>query len=179
MLRCRASWSGSVMDGSGSGGWRQSASPSGDSTLGRWSPASALRGPSWSLPNTGVQVPVVVSAEAETGVCSEQRREEDEQEGHVGKISSGSRRRMEGPFRAMRCEDCKNRSKMASAKVGSAIAPCQLSTGSWLTTRVERRSARSSTTSRRSRHTSTGAGVSKKSSSTTSSVRAKWDRSRA
>ena len=53
---------------------------------------------------------------------------------------------------------------MASLKVGSAMAGCQLSTGSWLTTIVERRSARSSMTSRRSRQASTVAGVSRKSS---------------
>ena len=48
---------------------------------------------------------------------------------------------------------------MASARVASAMAPCQASTGSWLATRVERSRAGSSTTSRRSRHWSTLAGV--------------------
>lgn len=43
------------------------------------------------------------------------------------------------------------RSKTASARVGSDIAACHFSTGSWLTTIVERNCERSSITSRRTR----------------------------
>ena len=62
---------------------------------------------------------------------------EDEEDDHC-EASAGWRLRIDGPFMAMRCEDCKMRSKTASARVGSDIAACHFSTGSWLTTIVER-----------------------------------------
>ncbi len=49
---------------------------------------------------------------------------------------------------AMRCEAWQKRSRTASARVGSAIEGCHLSTGSWLATTVERSPERSSTTSK-------------------------------
>ncbi len=45
-------------------------------------------------------------------------------------VASGSRRRKDGPLRAMRYEAAKSRSKIASPRVGSAMAPCQVSIGS-------------------------------------------------
>ena len=59
---------------------------------------------------------------------------------------------------------------MASARVGSppASAGCQASTGSWLTTSVERTWLRSSITSSRSLASMTLGGVSRKSSRTSS-----------
>ena len=64
--------------------------------------------------------------------------------------------------------------KRTDANVGSAIDGCHLSTGNWLATTVERRPVRSSMTSSRSRHASTGAGESKKSSRTKTLTRANW-----
>ena len=45
--------------------------------------------------------------------------------------------RLDFPLSAMRWALCTSRSRMASASVGSPIASCQCSTGSWLVTRVE------------------------------------------
>lgn len=60
---------------------------------------------------------------------------------------------------------------MASARVGSWMAECHLSTGSWLATTVDRLWARSSITSRRSRACGAVTGARPKSSRISNSHR--------
>ena len=95
--------------------------------------------------------------------------------GHVdrhateGSVAGGGwRRRIDAPVSGKRWACWTRRSRMASASVGSpaARAGCQASTGSWLTTSVERIWLRSSTTSSGSLASTTLGGVSRKSSST-------------
>ena len=81
-----------------------------------------------------------------------------------------STRRKDSPMSSMRFDLSNNRSSTASAMVGSPMASCQLATGSWLVSTVERSWARSSTTSSKSAAWSELSGRMRKSSITKTSI---------